>query len=134
MIKHELLSLAMAARSNGGLVIAQVKNLVKNGTLHGADVKVPGMLVPECLIGEFAKADDQQAQGIKLALSLIDRIKSIKGISGIHIMAVGWESIVPSLVEKAGFLRLSMGSRALRTETACVAAAVLALEKIGALG
>jgi 16S rRNA U1498 N3-methylase RsmE len=38
------------------------------------------------------------------------------------------------LLEAAGFLRLSLGSRALRTETACVAAAILAMEKTGELG
>ena len=46
----------------------------------------------------------------------------------------GWSDRERYELEKAGFLRLSMGDRALRTETACVAAAVLALEKIGALG
>ena len=54
------------------------------------------------------------------------------------VMAVGsergWSDRERDELEKAGFLRLSMGERALRTETACVAAAVLALEKIGALG
>ena len=46
----------------------------------------------------------------------------------------GWSDRERDDLERAGFLRLSMGERALRTETACVAAAVLALEKIGALG
>ena len=46
----------------------------------------------------------------------------------------GWSDRERDELEKAGFLRLSMGERALRTETACVAAAALALEKIGALG
>ena len=46
----------------------------------------------------------------------------------------GWSDRERAILEDAGFLRLSMGERALRTETACVAAAVLALEKIGALG
>lgn len=45
----------------------------------------------------------------------------------------GWTNRERSLLEAAGFLRLSMGQRALRTETACVAAAVLAMEKIGRL-
>jgi RsmE family RNA methyltransferase len=45
----------------------------------------------------------------------------------------GWSDRERDLLEKGGFLRLSMGGRALRTETACVAAAVLTLEKIGAL-
>ena len=46
----------------------------------------------------------------------------------------GWSDAERGELEKAGFLRFSMGQRPLRTETACVAAAVLALEKIGALG
>jgi len=46
----------------------------------------------------------------------------------------GWSDHERDLFEAAGFSRLSLGSRALRTETACVAAAVLALEKIGELG
>jgi len=54
------------------------------------------------------------------------------------VMAVGcergWSDRERGKLEGEGFLRLSMGERALRTETACVAAAVLALEKIGALG
>jgi len=41
----------------------------------------------------------------------------------------GWSDRERDLFEKAGFLRLSMGERALRTETACVAAAALAMEK-----
>jgi len=39
----------------------------------------------------------------------------------------GWSDRERDLFEKAGFIRLSMGERALRTETACVAAASLAM-------
>ena len=46
----------------------------------------------------------------------------------------GWTDRERGELESAGFLRLSMGKRALRTETACVAAAILAMEKIGLLG
>jgi RsmE family RNA methyltransferase len=46
----------------------------------------------------------------------------------------GWTNHERDLFEQAGFTRLSLGSRALRTETACVAAAILAMEKIGELG
>jgi 16S rRNA (uracil1498-N3)-methyltransferase len=58
--------------------------------------------------------------------------------SGEFVLAVGsergWSEGERAALEAAGFVRASMGDRALRTETACVAAVVLAPEKIGALG
>lgn len=45
----------------------------------------------------------------------------------------GWSDRERDMLEAAGFLRLSMGPRSMRTETACVAAAILVLEKIGEL-
>ena len=45
VMKNELLYMAMAARNNGGIVIAQVKYIAETGSLKAADVKVPGMLV-----------------------------------------------------------------------------------------
>ncbi|QQO09415.1 16S rRNA (uracil(1498)-N(3))-methyltransferase [Breznakiella homolactica] len=46
----------------------------------------------------------------------------------------GWSDRERDLLEHSGFIRLSMGSRALKTETACIAAVILALEKTGGLG
>ncbi|MDR0878816.1 MAG: 16S rRNA (uracil(1498)-N(3))-methyltransferase [Treponema sp.] len=59
-------------------------------------------------------------------------------IPGPMVLAIGsergWSDGERDSLENAGFLRLSIGERALRTETACVAAVTLALEKIGELG
>jgi methylenetetrahydrofolate reductase (NADPH) len=66
--------------------------------------KVAGMQVPDELIERMRKASSYQEEGVEIALELIDKIKRIEGVSGIHIMAVGWESIVPTIVERAGFL------------------------------
>jgi RsmE family RNA methyltransferase len=58
-------------------------------------------------------------------------------VRGAMVVAVGsergWSDKERDALEEAGFTRLSLGSRALRTETACVAAAVLAMEKMGEL-
>lgn len=44
-LKLENLSVAMAARNNGGLVIAQVERVVKRGTIEPKNVAVPGAIV-----------------------------------------------------------------------------------------
>lgn len=48
----EALSLATAAKNNGGIVIAQVEFLAKAGTLHPKRVKVPGVLVDYIVIAK----------------------------------------------------------------------------------
>ncbi len=65
---------------------------------------VAGMEVPDYCVERMQKAEDKQAEGVAMALDSIKELRKIKGVSGIHIMAVGWEEIVPTIVEKAGFL------------------------------
>ncbi|MDP3879743.1 MAG: methylenetetrahydrofolate reductase, partial [Dehalococcoidales bacterium] len=66
---------------------------------------VPGVSVPDEIITRMAAAKDTaKEEGIKIILEIIEQIKQIPGVHGIHIMAVGWEEIVPELVEKAGLM------------------------------
>jgi len=66
--------------------------------------KVAGMQVPDIFVERMRTASSQEDEGVAIALELIGHIGKIEGISGIHIMAVGWESIVPTIIRKAGFL------------------------------
>lgn len=45
----EALSIAMAARNSGGIVIAQVERLAESNTLHSRQVKIPGVMV-DCVV------------------------------------------------------------------------------------
>ncbi|MDR0688820.1 MAG: 16S rRNA (uracil(1498)-N(3))-methyltransferase [Spirochaetaceae bacterium] len=77
----------------------------------------------------LAAADNVRPGGSLAALPLVKR-----GV----VLAIGpergWSDRERDLFEAAGFIRLSLGRRALRTETACTAAVVLAMEKMGELG
>ena len=65
---------------------------------------VAGMDVPDYLIERMEKAEDKQAEGINIAVDLLTEIIKIEGISGIHIMAIGWEAAVPEIVGRLGLL------------------------------
>ena len=47
---------------------------------------------------------EEPEEGIKIALELIANMKEIPGIRGIHLMPVMWDSAVPIVCERAGFL------------------------------
>ena len=65
---------------------------------------VPGVDIPEDFYERMKKASDHKKEGYQIALELINEIKKIKGIHGIHITALFWEDIIPSLVKETGLL------------------------------
>lgn len=70
---------------------------------------VPGVIVPEIVLKrmEAAAAKGNEAEeGVQIALEFIEKIKNFNGhgVHGIHIMAVGWEDIVPRLVSESGLI------------------------------
>jgi methylenetetrahydrofolate reductase (NADPH) len=66
---------------------------------------VPGVFIPDHLLKRMEKAGDGAAEeGLTIALELIEKIRTKQGVNGLHIMAVGWEEIVPRLVTEAGLL------------------------------
>jgi len=48
----ETISVAQAAKSCGGIVIAQVEQIVKAGTLHPKEVKVPGLVIDYLVVAK----------------------------------------------------------------------------------
>jgi methylenetetrahydrofolate reductase (NADPH) len=65
---------------------------------------VSGVSVPDEIVSRMEQAKETKAEGIKIAVEIIEQLKEIPGIHGVHIMAVGWEEIVPEIVEQAGLL------------------------------
>jgi len=65
---------------------------------------VSGLSVPEELVDRMADAKDAREEGVNTCLEIIEQIKEIDGVHGVHIMAVAWEDIVPTIVERAGLM------------------------------
>ena len=65
---------------------------------------VPGVDLPDFIAKRIENAKNQMEMGYNIAFELIGTIKKIKGIHGIHITALFWEDIIPSLVKKSDFL------------------------------
>ncbi|MCD4687134.1 MAG: methylenetetrahydrofolate reductase C-terminal domain-containing protein [Anaerolineae bacterium] len=82
--------------------ITPVKSLRMAQYMHH---EVPGVTIPDPLMKRFEKAGDGfEEEAITITLELIDAIKDKQGVNGIHLMAVGWEAIVPRIITEAGLL------------------------------
>jgi len=79
---------------------------------------VPGVFIPDALLKRMQAADqagNAQEEGVQIALELIEQIKKFRGqgVNGLHIMAVGWEEIVPRIVTEGDVLPPDFDSSAL---------------------
>jgi RsmE family RNA methyltransferase len=111
------------------------------GAVQARDTGIPELAVypsledwlertaPECA-GALLVAPDNVRPAGAMADLIVRRQPVVLAIGSER----GWADRERDLLERAGFARLSLGKRALRTETACVAAAIVAMEKIGELG
>jgi len=110
------------------------------GAVQARDTRIPALALYGSL-EEWLKERPWDADSKRVPLLLaMDNVRPEGSIFHLSVtsrpavIAVGpergWSDRERDMFEKAGFLRLSMGSRPLRTETACVAAASLAMEKI----
>ncbi len=65
---------------------------------------VPGLDVPDELIDRLKGAGDPQQEGINICVDIINELKEVEGVSGVHIMAIEWEEAVATIAERAGLL------------------------------
>lgn len=87
-------------------ILAGVAPFKSAGMARYMKTSVPGMEVPDKLIERMVKVDKElkKEEGIKICVEIIEQVREIKGVSGVHIMAIEWEEAVPKIVEKAGLL------------------------------
>jgi len=83
-------------------ILGGVVPLKSLGAAKYMKTKVPGMTVPDGIIERMRNATDPKSEGIEICVEQIEHLRTIKGVHGVHIMAMNWEEKVPEIVQKAG--------------------------------
>jgi len=65
---------------------------------------IPGVKVPQSVLDRFERSreDDYEELGVEIALDIIQKIKDKPGVNGLHLMSVGWETIIPRMIRDSG--------------------------------
>lgn len=66
---------------------------------------VPGLHIPDAVIKRLAGARDGACEGRNLCVELIQEIREVRGVSGVHVMAYRQEDSVPDIIDRSGILR-----------------------------
>jgi 5,10-methylenetetrahydrofolate reductase len=74
------------------------------GMLRYMNANVPGVEVPEEIIQRMKGASDPKAEGIEIALELIEGVKNLSGVRGVHLQAIEAEELLPDVIKGAGLL------------------------------
>lgn len=100
---------ADAARGRG--VFERVAVIVGIATLRSAkqaryvNEHLPGVSVPDPLIRALEEAGPEaEGVGIGITTGVVERLRQIPGVSGVHVMGLGHEGSVRRVIEAAGLL------------------------------
>jgi len=87
-------------------ILAGITPMKSLGMARYMKSKVPGMDVPDEVINRLKGVEKkkQAKEGIDMACEQIQEFKEMKGVAGVHLMAIEWEHRVPEIAEQAGVL------------------------------
>ncbi len=87
-------------------ILAGVTPMKSVGMARYMKGKVPGMDVPDEIINRLkgVEKDKVAQEGINIACEQIEEFKEMKGVHGVHMMAIEWEHMVPQIAEQAKVL------------------------------
>lgn len=67
---------------------------------------VPGVHIPDAVVERLRKTPKAQkrAEGKRICVEIIQQVREIEGVAGVHVMAYRQEELVAEIVEEAGLL------------------------------
>ena len=81
-------------------ILAGIVLLKSAGMARYMNKNVAGVFVPDDLIKEMEGAKDKEAKSVEIASRLIKELKPMS--SGVHIMPIGWDKVVPKVLDASG--------------------------------
>ena len=86
-------------------ILPGVGTLASASTARWMVNHVPGVHVPEAIIQRLENAPKPKLEGRKICIELMQQLKEIEGVSGVHVMAYRQEEYVAEIVTKSGVLQ-----------------------------
>ncbi|MGE0499447.1 MAG: methylenetetrahydrofolate reductase [Rhizobiaceae bacterium] len=86
-------------------ILVGVGPLASAKTARWIRANVPGIHIPDAVIKRIEGAADQKKEGKKVCIDIINEVKEIKGVSGVHVMAYRQEEYVAEIVDESGVLK-----------------------------
>jgi 5,10-methylenetetrahydrofolate reductase len=86
-------------------VMCGVGPLASAKTARWIRTNVPGIHIPDAVIKRLEGAQDQKKEGKQLCIDIINEVKDIPGVSGVHVMAYRQEEYVAEIVDESGVLK-----------------------------
>ena len=86
-------------------ILVGVGPLASAKTARWIRSNVPGIHIPDEIIKRLEGAQDQKKEGKQLCIDIINEVKEIKGVSGVHVMAYRQEEYVAEIVHESGVLK-----------------------------
>ena len=86
-------------------ILAGVGPLASAKTARWMRRNVPGIHIPETIIDRLEKAAKPAEEGKKLCIELIQQVREIDGVKGVHVMAYRREHLVYEIIKESGILQ-----------------------------
>lgn len=85
-------------------ILAGVGPIKSAGAARFMAERVAGMDVPQAIVQRMAKTPKaaQPAEGIEICIEILEQVRQIEGVAGVHVMAIQWPEAVPEIVERSG--------------------------------
>jgi len=68
--------------------------------------KVPGVWIPDAIVDRLTKTPKEQKveEGMRICIEIIQQVREIEGVHGVHVMAYRQEEMVAEIIKRAGLL------------------------------